>query len=150
MEKLKNPILEKLDAFFDIVEDFQDLLKEENEALVAYDLQKIAHIYPQKMKLVTAYRSLTGFFIQNKDCIKDLNEVQKEDLREISLELDALLKENETLLKTRMETSKLVMSSIVSIAKVTSRSSNATSYGAKGSFSPLNNNYNALAINRTL
>ncbi len=150
MEKLKNPILEKLDAFFDIVEDFQDLLKEENEALVAYDLQKIAQIYPQKMKLVTAYRSLTGFFIQNKDCIKDLNEVQKEDLREISLELDALLKENETLLKTRMETSKLVMSSIVSIAKVTSRSSNATSYGAKGSFSPLNNNYNALAINRTL
>ena len=76
--------------------------------------------------------------------------MQKEDLREISLELDALLKENETLLKTRMETSKLVMSSIVSIAKVTSRSSNATSYGAKGSFSPLNNNYNALAINRTL
>lgn len=42
-----------------------------------------------------------------------------------------------------------VMDTIVNIAKV-SNNINATSYGAQGRYSPLDNSKNALAVNRTL
>ena len=41
------------------------------------------------------------------------------------------------------------MNTIINIAKVTNNR-NATSYGAQGRYSPLDNSKNALAINRTL
>ena len=84
-----------------------------------------------------------------RDEAKAENDRLKKELKEASHDLDELLKDNELLLKTRMETSKNVMNTIINIAKVTNKS-NATSYGAHGNYSPLDNNKNALAINRTL
>ena len=78
-----------------------------------------------------------------------LDDEKKKELKSVSQELDALLKENDLLLKTRMETSKNVMNTIINIAKVTNNR-NATSYGSQGRYSPLDNNKNALAVNRTL
>ena len=82
-------------------------------------------------------------------CIRDRAEQERQEMKEISTRLDELIKTNEQLLKTRMETSKNVMDTIVNIAKV-SNNINATSYGAQGRYSPLDNSKNALAVNRTL
>ena len=96
-----------------------------------------------------AYRGLVAYFIKNQALLETINEAEKLDLKNCSQALDELLQENDRLLKTRMETSKTVMDSIVNIAKITNKT-NATSYGNNGSYTPLDNSRNALAINRTL
>ena len=92
---------------------------------------------------------MSAFFIKNQKYLAEIDAELRDELKEASLELDTLLKENELLLKAKMETSKKVMDTIINIAKVTNNR-NATSYGAHGNYSPLDNNKNALAINRTL
>ncbi|MBE6452381.1 MAG: hypothetical protein E7012_02695 [Alphaproteobacteria bacterium] len=150
MENLSvNEINNKLADLLDIIDGFIEILELENTALEKFDAEEVGKLYEQKMKAVSAYRSLSAFFIKNAESLKmaDLN--LKAELKEASRELDEILKENELLLKTRMETSKNVMNTIINIAKVTNNN-NATSYGAHGTYSPLDNNKNALAINRTL
>ena len=145
LEEINN----KVEDLLDVIDGFADLLKTENEALRKFDVEAVGSMYEQKAKIVSAYRSMSAFFIKNQNYLSNADTELKQDLKDASQELDSLLKENELLLKTRMETSKNVMDTIINIAKVTNNR-NATSYGAHGTYSPLDNNKNALAINRTL
>ena len=150
MENLSvKEINDKVADLLDIIDGFIEILDIENKALNKFDAEEVGKLYEQKIKAVSAYRSLSAFFIKNSDTLKVADATLKSELKDASLELDEMLKENELLLKTRMETSKNVMNTIINIAKVTNNR-NATSYGAHGTYSPLDNNKNALAINRTL
>ena len=150
MEKLSvKEINDKIANLLDIIDEFAEILEFENKSLEKFDTEGVSKLYEQKIKAVAAYRSLSAFFIKNQEYLKSADTELKIELKEASLELDDLLKENELLLKTRMETSKNVMNTIINIAKVTNNS-NATSYGAHGNYSPMDNNKNALAINRSL
>lgn len=151
MENLEheNNIKQKIEDFKEIIVRFQNLLLEENKALQEFNFDMVAKLYDQKSNVVNVYRNMVAFFIRNQDALREAEGEQKSELKELSINLDALIKENDVLLKTRMETSKTVMDSIVNIAKVTNNA-NSTSYGAQGNYSPLDNNHNALAINRTL
>ena len=150
MEELQlEEINDKVADLQDVILGFADLLRKENEALRKFDVEAVSNLYEQKSKTVSAYRSMSAFFIKNQKYLAEIDTELKDSLKDASLELDALLKENELLLKAKMETSKKVMDTIINIAKVTNNR-NATSYGAHGNYSPLDNNKNALAINRTL
>lgn len=151
MENLErnDDIRKKLDDYKEIILAFSELLAEENQALTDFDTDAVTALYERKAQIVAAYRSLVAFFIKNQEGLKIMSDEEKKSLREISLNLDALLKENDLLLQTRMKTSKSVMDSIVNIAKITNNA-NSTSYGAQGKYSPLDNSKNAIAINRTL
>ena len=142
-------INEKIANLLDIIDEFIALVDAENEALQDYKVEIVGSLYEKKTKVVAAYRSMSAFFIKNQQYLADVDAELKVELKEASKELDDVLKENELLLKTRMETSKNVMNTIINIAKVTNNR-NATSYGAHGTYSPMDNNKNALAINRTL
>ncbi|MBE6448978.1 MAG: hypothetical protein E7018_06780 [Alphaproteobacteria bacterium] len=144
-EEVNNKIADLLD----VIDEFADLLEKENAALKAFDVEAVGNLFEQKAKTVGAYRSMSAFFIKNQNYLSGANAELKAELKDASKDLDELLKENELLLKTRMETSKNVMDTIINIAKVTNNR-NATSYGARGNYSPQDNSKNALAINRTL
>lgn len=151
MEKEFSPeeIKNKITDYSEIVASFIALLKEENQALAAYDIDAVTELLEQKNKIVAAYRSMVAYFIKNQEELKNAADGDKQRLKELSLELDREMKENDMLLKTRMETSKSVMDSIVRIAKVTTASS-STSYGSQGKYAPVDNTQNSLAVNRTL
>lgn len=145
----QNILAAKVSDFKEIVSRFSQLLAAENEALEKFDLAKVGALYEQKTKTVTAYRNMVAYFIKNQESLKTLSEAERNNLRDISQQLDELIRKNGILLKTKMQTNKMVMESIVNIAKVTNNA-NSTSYGSQGKYSPLDNNSNALAVNRTL
>ena len=145
----QNIFASKVNDFKAIVGSFATLLQAENEALEKFDLDKVGELYEQKTKTVTAYRNMVAYFIKNQESLKQLPETERSNLREISQNLDALIRKNDMLLKTKMQTNKVVMDSIINIAKV-ANNANSTSYGAQGKYSPLDNNSNALTVNRTL
>ena len=145
----QNILAAKVSDFKEIVSSFSQLLQAENEALEKFDLAKVSELYEQKSKTVTAYRNMVAFFIKNQESLKALPEADRNNLRDISQQLDELIRKNDILLKTKMQTNKMVMDSIVNIAKVTNNA-NSTSYGSQGKYSPLDNNSNALTVNRTL
>lgn len=142
-------IAEKIELMKQIVSGFTEVISKENEALKNSKAEEVKVLYEQKVKTVAAYRSLSAFFIKNRAAVAAFESKEKEELKELSVALDKALKTNELLLKTRMEAGKKVMDTIINIAKKTNKS-NATSYGAQGNYTPLDNNYNALAFNRTL
>ncbi len=145
---MEEEILQKVDDYKEVVSAFADVLRQENEALNDYDIKKVSALYETKAKVVSAYRLLVSYLIKNQEALNSLEKEEKEDLKEISSELNELLSTNNILLKARMETSKNVMSSIVSLAKVATKA-NSTSYAAGGGYSPLNSTRSAIAINRT-
>ena len=145
----QNILAAKVSDFKEIVSSFSQLLQAENEALDKFDLAKVSELYEQKSKTVTAYRNMVAYFIKNQESLKALPEADRNNLRDISQQLDELIRKNDILLKTKMQTNKMVMDSIVNIAKVTNNA-NSTSYGSQGKYSPLDNNSNALTVNRTL
>ena len=145
----QNILAAKVSDFKEIVSSFSQLLQAENEALEKFDLTKVSELYEQKSKTVTAYRNMVAYFIKNQESLKALPEADRNTLRDISQQLDELIHKNDILLKTKMQTNKMVMNSIVNIAKVTNNA-NSTSYGSQGKYSPLDNNSNALTVNRTL
>lgn len=150
MEELQaKEIAEKIELMKQIVSGFTEVISKENEALKNSKAEEVKVLYEQKVKTVAAYRSLSAFFIKNRAAVAAFESKEKEELKELSVALDKALKTNELLLKTRMEAGKKVMDTIINIAKKTNKS-NATSYGAQGNYTPLDNNYNALAFNRTL
>ena len=142
-------ILDKIEMMKQIVIGFTNVISKENEALKTGDDTTVRVLYEQKLKTVAAYRSLTAFFIKNRAQIAEIKDPAKDELRELSTNLDKVLKQNEMLLKVRMEAGKKVMDTFINIAKARNNSF-ATSYGAQGNYSPLDNNRNALAFNRTL
>ena len=139
----------EVETYLQVVDAFIELLQKENQALEDYDMEVIRSLYDIKAKTVGAYRTLVAYFMKHQESLKELDKATAKELKEASAELDELLNENDMLLKTRMETSKTIMDSIVNIAKVAVKS-DATSYGAEGFYSPQQNGKNALAINRTL
>ncbi len=150
MEEIQTQeILNKIEIMKQIIVGFTEIINKENDALKVNDMQTTKSLYEQKLKTVAAYRSMSVFFIKNKDSIALFGGEAKQELKELSSKLDQTLKTNELLLKTRMEACKKVMDTFINIAK-TANKSNATSYGAHGNYTPLDNNRNALAFNRTL
>ncbi len=144
-----NEILAKIDIMKQIVTGFIDVITKENAALKVNDVKTVKALYEQKLKTIAAYRSMSAYFIKNSELVSSFNDTSKDELKELSKELDACLKNNELLLKTRMEAGKKIMDSFINIAKVANNTF-ATSYGAQGRYTPLDNNHNALAFNRTL
>src|SRR5574344_3153434 len=133
----------------EVIAGFSEVLDLENIALKEYDTDKAAALFERKTKMVAAYRSLVAFFIKNQDALMIMNDEEKASFKEISIKLDSLMKENEMLLKTRMTTSKAVINSIISAAKM-NNNANSTSYGCEGKYSPWESSKNAIAVNRTL
>ena len=107
----------KIDDYVDVITQFMALIQQENEALRAYNVIKVSDLYPQKAKIVAAYRNMVAFFIKNQHILHSMPEEEQENLKKISIDLDSLLQENNVLLKTRMETSQTVMNSIIKIAR---------------------------------
>lgn len=142
-------IRQKVMDYKDVINGFMALLNEENRALEAFESDRVAELFEQKSKSVAAYRSYVAYFIKNQQALNEVEEEYKVQLKEMSMQLDALLQDNDRLLRTRMETSKSIMDSIVSAAKKSSNA-NSTSYGSQGKYSPLENSKNAIAVNRTL
>ncbi len=138
----------KIDDYVDVITQFMALIQQENEALRAYNVIKVSDLYPQKAKIVAAYRNMVAFFIKNQHILHSMPEEVQENLKKISTDLDSLLQENNVLLKTRMETSESVIGSIVNAAKASTKT-NATSYGAHGQFARVDNHHSSMAINST-
>ncbi len=142
-------IQNKINDYQDIINGFISLLEEENQALRAYNIEAVGQLYERKSKTVGAYRSIVAFFIKHQDYLSSITDEHRAQLKELSLKLDALMKENDTLLKSKMETSQSIMESIVRLAKITNKN-NSTSYGAGGSYSKVDNTQSSIAVNRTL
>ena len=138
----------KIDDYVDVITQFMALIQQENEALRDYNVIKVSDLYPQKAKIVAAYRNMVAFFIKNQHILHSMPEEVQENLKKISTDLDSLLQENNVLLKTRMETSEAVIGSIVNAAKASTKT-NATSYGAHGQFARVDNHHSSMAINST-
>ena len=139
----------KFNNYREIVAGFADLLSVENQALRDYDVEKVGQLHEQKVKIVSAYRSIVGFFIKNQNLLQEISEEERLQLKELSQRLNDLMKENETLLKTKMQTNQAVMDSFVKIARVSTAAS-STSYSAGGKYSPVDSTQSALTVNRTL
>lgn len=142
-------IIQKIESYFEVVDNFSAILQEENQALQDYNTDVVGQLYDRKSKAVNTYRGLISFFIEHQADLKNLDEATKADLKEASMALDELLKENDMLLKSRMETSKTVMNTIINLAKM-HNNANSTAYGASGGYYNPDNSKNAIAINRTL
>lgn len=150
MENLdEKEIAAKIEMMLSIVKSFTKVIAAENVALKENDIKAVKDLYEQKIKTVAAYRSLCGFFIKNKDVLSEYQSPDKEELKKASAELDTQLKQNEMLLKTRMDAGRAVMNTFINIAKKTN-AAQASSYGARGAYTPLDNSRNALAFNRTM
>lgn len=150
LEQIKpEDIRQKIADYRNIINVFAELLQNENQALKAYDTDTVGKLFDKKAHVVGVYRTLVAFFIKHKDALEILSSEERASLKADAAALDNLLKENDQLLKTRMETSQTVMNSIINIAKA-ANNANATSYGRQGNYSPSDNSKNAIAINRTL
>jgi hypothetical protein len=146
---VKTEISQKIKDYIDVVVNFSEVLRQENEALKSFDTKAVSALFEQKSKLSLAYRSMIAFFIKNREALKEISENERELLKKDSLELETLFKENDLLLKTRMEASKTVVGAIVDAAKMAVEAQ-ATSYGAQGTYAPLNSRNSMMAVNTTL
>lgn len=142
-------LTKKIYDYREIISSFSNILQEENKALSELDMDTVSGLFEKKSQTVGAYRSLVAYFIKHQEALNTLKEEDRMHLKTETQKLDELLKENDRLLKAKMETSQTVMNSIINIAKV-ANNANATSYGCQGRYTPLDNSRNALAINRTL
>ncbi len=138
-----------IENYIEVVESLSEVLKEENALLSEYKMDEAKALLEPKNKAVAAYRSVVAYLIKNPTELESLNKEEKTEIKEISLSLDELLRENDLIIKTRMETSKSVMDTVVNMLKM-SNASNSTSYGSHGTMSPLEKSKNSIAINETL
>lgn len=88
----QNILAAKVSDFKEIVSSFSQLLQAENEALEKFDLAKVSELYEQKSKTVTAYRNMVAYFIKNQESLKALPEADRNNLRDISQQLDELIR----------------------------------------------------------
>lgn len=142
-------IRQKIADYRNVISVFSELLQTENQALQNFDMEKVKGLFEKKAQTISVYRTLVAFFIKNKEMLSTLTIEERAELKHEASNLDALIKENDKLLKTRMETSQTVMNSIINFAKAANQA-NATSYGSHGNYSPMDNRKNAIALNRTL
>jgi len=150
MENAENiDLAQKIDDYNEIIVNFSEILRQENQALQDFDVKAVAALFEQKSRLSLAYRSMVAFFIKHQEELKGIPEATRETLKKNSLELEKLFRENDLLLKTRMEASKTVVGAIVSATKIAAETQ-ATSYGATGMYAPMSSRNSAMTINRTL
>ena len=149
MENEVNDIIQKINDYNDIIINFSEVIRQENEALQNFDMAKVSSLLEQKSKFSLAYRSMVAFFIKHQEELRGIADSLRETLKKNSLELEKLFRENDLLLKTRMEASKTVVGAIVDAAKMAVEAQ-ATSYGAHGTYAPLNSRNSMMAINTTL
>lgn len=142
-------LAQKLNDYNEIIVNFSEVLRQENEALNAFDVKRVSELFEQKSKLSLAYRSMVAFFINHQEELKGISEDQRELLKKNSLALEQLFKENDLLLKTRMEASKTVVGAIVDATKLAAEAQ-ATSYGAQGTYARMNSRNSAMTVNKTL
>ena len=145
----KTELLQKIDDYNEVLVNFSNVLRQENQALNAFDVDAVSALLEQKSKLSLAYRTMVAFFIKHQEELKGIADGVKEQLKHNSLELEKLFRENDLLLKTRMEASKTVVGAIVDATKMAAVAQ-ATSYGAHGTYAPLTSRDSAIAVNRTL
>lgn len=138
-----------IENYIEVVESLSEVLKEENALLSEYKMNEAKDLLDTKNKSVAAYRSVVAYLIKNPAELEALDKDERIEIKEISLSLDELLKENDLIIKTRMETSKSVMDTVVNMLKM-SNASNSTSYGSHGTMAPLEKSKNSIAINETL
>ncbi len=62
LEELNNSVADLQDIIFGFVHFF----KVENEALRKFDVEAVSNLYEHKGKTVSAYRSMSAFFIKNQ------------------------------------------------------------------------------------
>lgn len=148
-DAVKIEISQKVKDYNEIIVNFSEVLRQENKALQDFDTAAVSALFDQKSKLSLAYRSMVAFFIKHQEELKAISAEDRELLKQNSLELETLFKENDLLLKTRMEASKMVVGAIVDAAKMAVESQ-ATSYGAQGTYAPLNSRNSMMAVNTTL
>ena len=142
-------LFQKIDDYNEILINFSELLRQENKALQAFNVDAVSSLLEQKGKISLAYRTMVAFFIKHQEELKRIPEETKNLLKQNSLELEKLFRENDLLLKTRMEASKIVVGAVVDATKMAAEAQ-ATSYGARGTYAPLSNRNSAMAVNRTL
>lgn len=147
--ELEIDISQKIKDYNEIIVSFSDVLRKENKALQDFDTKAVSALYEQKSKLSLAYRSMVAFFIKHQNEFKHISNEDRELLKANSLELENLFKENDLLLKTRMEASKTVVGAFVDAAKMAVEA-RATSYGSRGTYAPMNSQNSMMAINTTL
>ncbi|MDD4556579.1 MAG: hypothetical protein PHE89_04560 [Alphaproteobacteria bacterium] len=138
-----------IENYKNVVLDLSEILEEENAFLTEYKMKEAKNLLKAKEEAVIAYRSVVAYLIKNPQELEQMSVHEKTKIKEISFHLDDLLKENDIIIKTRMETSKSVMDSIVNLIKI-SNVSNSTSYGSHGTMSPLEKGQNSIALNQTL
>lgn len=147
-ETVKSELMQKIDDYQEVISGFSEVLRQENAALQAFDVATVSALFEQKSKMSLAYRSMVAFFIKHQEELAGIGGAEKERLRQESLELEHLFRENDLLLKTRMEASKTVVGAIVDATKMAAEAQ-ATSYGAQGTYARLSSQNSAMAVNRT-
>jgi len=141
--------VQKIADIIDIVYNFIDLLEEENEAIEDGNMDIVKELSDQKIHIANIYRSHVAYVIKNRDYVKELESEEKDELKEASLQLDELIKENAKLLEVKMNVTESVIDTIVNYSKKHNEL-NSTSYSSKGHFSEQDNNKNAISINKEL
>ena len=139
----------KIEDYNEVIVSFADVLRRENIALQAFDVDAVSALFEQKSRLSLAYRAMVSFFIKHQEELKTVATEAKERLKKNSIELEKLFRDNDLLLKTRMEASRTVVGAIVDATKMAVEAQ-ATSYGAQGTYARLSSRNSAMAINRTL
>ncbi|MFV0626935.1 MAG: hypothetical protein ACK5N8_06280 [Alphaproteobacteria bacterium] len=132
-----------------VVLSLSEILEEENQFLAEYKMKEAKALLNAKEEAVGSYRSLVAYFIKNPHELEKMDSKERAKVKEMSFKLDHLLHENDLIIKTRMETSKSVMDSIVNLIKI-SNVSNSTSYGSHGTMAPLEKGQNSISVNQTL
>ena len=85
----------KINEYKEEIMHFAALLENENQALRAYNIDAVTALLEEKTKLVTSYRAMVAYFIKNQEKFKTADNEAKQSLKELSLKLDALMKEND-------------------------------------------------------
>lgn len=141
--------MEKIQEYIEVVTTLSEILAEENKLLSALKFDDSAALLERKTKAINIYKASVSYMIENAEMVNSLGKDDREYIKEISVTLNDLIKENDLILRTKMEVSKSVMDAIVGMLKK-SNISNSTSYGAMGTLNPLEKSRNAITINQTL
>lgn len=141
--------MEKIQEYIEIVTTLSEILDEENTLLSQLQFDQTSSLLERKAKAINIYKTSVSYMMDNTHIVESLSKPDKEYIKEISKNLDDLIKNNDLILRTKMEVSKSVMDSIIGMLKK-STISNSTSYGSMGTLNPLEKSKNAITLNQTL
>jgi flagellar biosynthesis/type III secretory pathway chaperone len=135
-----------------INERLVDVLERENAALRKYRTEGLEELRKDKESLTRAYESRVLGVYKNIDDLSQVDEDLRERLGILGEKVDALVKENSTLLKVGIESNRRVVDMIAEAVK--SINTGAQTYSGTGSMSPQNSGgghpIGSISINETL